>query len=78
VTDEFGNVRPFANDAVRLELAGPAELIGDNPFVLVGGVGAVWIRTQERAGSARITATHPLLGQRHVEIEILPGVPESV
>jgi len=73
VTDEFGNVRPYANDAVRLELAGPADLIGDNPFVLIGGVGAVWIRAQERAGIARITATHPLLGQRHVEIEILPG-----
>ncbi|MFL6602795.1 MAG: glycoside hydrolase family 2 protein [Steroidobacteraceae bacterium] len=78
VTDEFGNVRPFASDAVRLELAGPAELIGDNPFVLVGGVGAVWVRAQERAGTARITASHPLLGQRHAEIEILPAPPESV
>jgi hypothetical protein len=26
VTDEFGNVRPFAYDAVRLELTGPAEI----------------------------------------------------
>jgi beta-galactosidase len=78
VTDEFGNVRPFANDAIRLELAGPAELIGDNPFVLVGGVGAIWIRTQGQSGTARITATHPLLGQRHAEIEIVPAAPASV
>jgi beta-galactosidase len=78
VTDEFGNIRPFANDAVRLELAGPAELIGDNPFVLVGGVGAIWIRAREQSGIARITATHPLLGQRHAQIEIAASPPESV
>jgi beta-galactosidase len=74
VTDEFGNVRPFANDAVSLQLAGPAEIIGPNPFVLVGGVGAVWIRAQEQGGTVRITASHPLLGQRHAQIEILPQI----
>jgi beta-galactosidase len=78
VTDEFGNVRPFANVAIRLELEGPAELIGDNPFVLIGGVGAVWIRAQERAGTVQITASHPSLGQRHVKIEIEPAPPQSV
>jgi beta-galactosidase len=75
VTDEFGNVRPLANDAINLQLTGPAELIGANPFVLVGGVGAVWIRAQERGGTVRITATHPSLGQRHAEIEIVPAPP---
>jgi beta-galactosidase len=78
VTDEFGNVRPFANDAIRLELAGPAELIGDNPFVLVGGAGAVWIRAKEQGGSVRITAVHPSLGQRHADIEITPVPAETV
>ena len=32
VTDEFGAIRPFANDAIRFELDGPAEIIGDNPI----------------------------------------------
>ena len=32
VTDEFGAIRPFANDAIKFELDGPAELIGDNPI----------------------------------------------
>ena len=41
VTDEFDAIRPFANDPIQLELTGPAELIGDNPFALVGGTGAV-------------------------------------
>src|SRR5579862_1519250 len=32
VTDEFGSIRPFANDPVAFTLEGPAKLIGDNPF----------------------------------------------
>jgi beta-galactosidase len=78
VTDEFGNVRPFANVAIRVELEGPAQIIGDNPFVLVGGVGAVWIRAQERAGTVQITASHPSLGPRQVKVEIVPAPPLSV
>jgi beta-galactosidase len=78
VTDEFGNVRPFANVAIRIAVDGPAELIGDNPFVLVGGVGAVWIRAQEQAGTVQITAIHPSLGPRHVKIEMVAAPPLSV
>src|SRR6202522_2902715 len=47
ITDEFVAVRPFANDAIKLEIEGPAEIVGDNPFSLVGGTGAVWIRSQK-------------------------------
>jgi beta-galactosidase len=70
VTDEFDAIRPFANDAIRLELTGPAQLIGDNPFGLVGGTGAVWIRATEQAGTVHLTAHHPYLGAQHVTLEI--------
>src|SRR6266700_3811744 len=40
VTDEFGAIRPFSNDAIQLDLEGPAALVGDNPFAVVGGTGA--------------------------------------
>ena len=78
VTDEFGNVRPFANDAVTLRIDGPADLIGDNPFALVGGVGAVWIRAREQAGTVRITVSHPVLGDRSAQIEIAAAPAEPV
>ena len=78
VTDEFGAIRPFANDAIKFELEGPAELIGDNPFALIGGTGAVWIRAKEQAGTARLTATHPLLGKQQVQFEIAAAAPEAV
>jgi beta-galactosidase len=78
VTDEFGNIRPFANDAIKLEVEGPAEIIGDNPFALIGGTGAIWIRAKEQPGSVRLTATHPALGKRQVEFELLSVAPERV
>jgi beta-galactosidase len=78
VTDEFGAIQPFANDAIRLELTGPAEIIGDNPFALVGGTGAVWIRALEMAGKAKLTATHPYLGVQQIEFEIVAAPPEIV
>ena len=70
VTDEFGCVRPFANESIRFELQGPAQLIGDNPFSLVGGTGAVWIRAQEQPGQAILKAIHPYLGAQQLEIDI--------
>ena len=78
VTDEFGAILPFVNDAVRFDLAGPAEIIGDNPFALVGGTGAIWVRTLEMAGKARLTAIHPWLGAQKVDFEIVPAAPEYV
>jgi beta-galactosidase len=66
VTDEFGMIRPYANDAIVLTLEGPAEIIGDNPFALIGGTGAIWIRSKEEPGTAHLTAKHPRLGSRTV------------
>jgi len=70
VTDEFGCVRPFANDSIKFELQGPAQLIGDNPFSLVGGTGAIWIRTQEQSGKAILKAIHPSLGTQEIQIDM--------
>ena len=45
-------MRTYANDPISFTLEGPAELIGDNPFALIGGTGAVWVRAKEQAGTA--------------------------
>jgi beta-galactosidase len=78
VTDEFGAIQPFANDAVKLEIDGPAEIVGDNPFALIGGTGAIWVRAKEQAGHMRLTATHPYLGQQQVDFEITATPAEAV
>jgi beta-galactosidase len=77
VTDEYGAIRPYANDPVVLTLEGPADLIGDTPFALVGGRGAVWIRARQQPGTVTLTAKHPRLGSQTAQIEIRPA-PEEV
>src|SRR5438067_736257 len=77
VTDEFGAVRPFANAAIALTVEGPGEIIGENPFALFGGVGAVWIRTRQIPGVIRLTAKHPILGAKTVTIRVNPFRPSS-
>ncbi len=74
--DEFGNIRPFAMDAILLELTGPADLIGDNPFSLIGGTGAIWIRARETAGKITLKATHPVLGVQTLDLTLTPTEPE--
>jgi beta-galactosidase len=64
VTDEFGAVRPQANDPIAFTLEGPARLIGDNPFSLIGGVCAIWIRAGSTPGTVRLKVTHPRLGEQ--------------
>jgi beta-galactosidase len=54
------------------------EIIGDNPFALIGGKGAIWIRAKEQPGTARLTATHPQLGTQQLRIEIAASAREVV
>ena len=75
--DEFGRVRPLANDAIELRVDGPAEIIGDNPFPLLAGTGAIWIRTKEQAGTVTLHAKHPVLGETSVEFT-LSEVPAEI
>jgi beta-galactosidase len=78
ITDEYGNIRPFATAAIALSLTGPGELIGENPFVPAGGAGAVWVRAKEGSGAVNLTATHPFLGKRMVTIQVKAAPPEVV
>ena len=78
VTDEYGAVRPLANAAIKLSLEGPGEIVGENPFSLFGGVGAVWVKTKEAAGVIRLTATHPTLGSKTIQFRVQAAARLSV
>jgi beta-galactosidase len=78
VTDEFGAVRPLANAAIVLTLSGPGEIVGENPFSLFGGAGAVWAKSKQAAGVIRLTGKHPRLGEKTVEIVVKGHRPETV
>src|SRR4029453_3713104 len=72
VTDEYGAGRPLANAAIALSIDGPGEIVGENPFSLFGGVGAVWIKTKEASGTIRLTAIHPRLESKTIQLRVKP------
>jgi len=78
VADEFGNLLRYSTAAIALTIDGPAEIIGDNPFSLMGGCGAVWVRAAQKSGTVRLRAMHPLLGAREVEIKVVAAEAERV
>jgi beta-galactosidase len=78
VEDEYGNIRPFAADAIGFEVEGPATLIGDNPFALIGGTGAIWLRAGQHAGKVTLTAKHPWLGKQMAVFTVSAALPELV
>ena len=78
VTDEFGATRTYADDAIEFTLDGPADLLGEDPFSLVGGTGAVWVRARQQAGAVTLTAKHPRLGAQVVRFTLAAASPEAV
>ncbi len=70
VADEFGNTRQFANAAIQFTIEN-GTIIGENPFALIGGAGAVWVRSTDKKGKLRLTAKHPRLGSKAIEISII-------
>jgi beta-galactosidase len=70
VTDEFGNTQQFASGSVSLSIEGPGEIIGENPFGLVGGAGAIWIKAKAEAGVVHLTAKHQYLPEQKIQITV--------
>jgi beta-galactosidase len=77
-TDAFGNFRPFSTGAIQLSLTGPGQIVGENPFSLSGGAGAVWVKAKEAAGTIRLEASHQYLGKQTVEIRVRGAEPEFI
>ena len=78
VADDYGNLRRYSTAAISLSLEGPGELIGENPFSLFGGCGAVWVRAKHEPGTVVLKATHPILGTKEVRITLEAAEPERV
>jgi len=71
VTDDYGNPIPYAPCNITLDVNGPAEIIGDNPFLLIGGQGAVYIKAKRDPGTAEITVRTTDLPPSSVSIELI-------
>jgi len=73
--DTYGNHRPNVTGDVALSIAGPAVLVGDNPFAFgaYGGVGGAFVRSiPDQPGLVRVTAEHLVLGRASVQVTVTP------
>ena len=70
ITDQYGNRLPYAMQPVSFEIDGPAQLIGENPFALVGGQAALYIKAGKEAGTVIVRATTARLADAEVRVEI--------
>ncbi len=61
IVEEYGNRLPYTNQVVSFEIEGPADLIGENPFALMGGQGALYVKARREPGTVTIRATTPRL-----------------
>jgi len=69
ICDAFGNVLPFAMQPVSLTIEGPGTLVGENPFPMPGGRGAVYVRATRTPGTIKVTATTARLVAQSVTIQ---------
>lgn len=51
IVERYGNRLPYVNRVLQFELEGPADFYGENPFPLMGGQTAVYLRARKEAGS---------------------------
>lgn len=77
ITDKFGNLRRYTSASITLAIEGPAEIVGDNPFSLTGGGGAIWVRAKQEPGTVVLRATHPVLGTKEARIVVHPAPEEK-
>jgi beta-galactosidase len=71
IVDEYGNRLPYTNQVVSFEIDGPADLIGENPFALMGGQAALYVRARHELGTVTVRATTPRLEVATERIEIV-------
>lgn len=71
IVERFGNRLPYAFKVVNFEIDGPAELIGENPFPLVGGQAALYLRAKHQPGEVTIRASAPRLDPVEVRIRLV-------
>ena len=68
IIDKYGNVLPYAAAVVTLDAEGPADLLGDTVFPLIGGQAAIYLKSRRETGEGIVRATTPRLAPAQVTV----------
>jgi beta-galactosidase len=72
LVDNYGNRLPYSIQTVEFELLeGDAQLIGENPFALVGGQAALFLRAGQKKGKVRIMAKSRRVAPVEIIVELV-------
>jgi beta-galactosidase len=70
IVDQYGNPLPYATSVVTFQVEGEADLIGENPFPLVGGQAAVYLKARRTAGTVIVRAKTARLNEAEVRVTL--------
>lgn len=68
--DQHGNLLPFLDEVISLDVEGPAKIIGPDVITLRGGSAAFWVETIGRRGAVTLTAFGQRMGIATVGLDI--------
>ena len=68
--DENGNLLPYCNEALKISIDGPLEVIGSDIVALRGGMGGFYVKTVGKTGIAKITISCSQCENIELEITI--------
>lgn len=67
VVDQVGNLTPYVNESLELDISGPGQIVGPSEPTLIGGCIGVYVRTTGQPGEIRLTGR----SNRFAPVEIL-------
>ena len=70
VLDQYGNLLPFCDEIIQLEVKGPGRLIGPRQVAVKGGAVAFWVETTNQAGWIEVKVQSQSLGRKDLRIEV--------
>jgi beta-galactosidase len=71
VLDQYGNLLPFIDEIIKVDVKGPARLLGPQEVVVKGGAIAFWVETLNEAGIVDIIVQSQIIGSKSLKIEVI-------
>jgi beta-galactosidase len=71
ITDDYDNPLPYSRNIIYFKIEGEGQLIGENPFAIMGGQGAVYIKAGIVSGQVKITAKTAGLEEQEISLQIV-------
>ena len=69
--DENGNVIPYYQEPLKVEVEGPVSIIGTDILSIKGGMGGLYVKTIGEKGIAKVRLLNPQLETVEMEFEVI-------